>query len=89
MSVHRLNQCAIACLIYLSVYPLRQVLLGRECTEKVDIFSLGIVLWEISTGDSPDGRRLRPVKYAQSPNLPPSAATLLTVLLQAFTLPLT
>ncbi len=40
-----------------------QVLLGKSgCTEKVDMYSYGVVLWELCTGESPTGRQLRPVK---------------------------
>ena len=30
-----------------------EVLAGRACTEKADIFSYGVVLWEVCTGDAP------------------------------------
>lgn len=39
-----------------------EVLMGGRCSEKVDIFSLGVVLWELVTGESPARGRLRPVK---------------------------
>ena len=40
-----------------------QVLLGKSCcTEKVDMYSYGVVLGELCTGESPTGRQLRPVR---------------------------
>lgn len=40
-----------------------EVLLGKSgCTEKVDMYSYGVVLWELCTGESPLGRQLRPVR---------------------------
>ena len=40
-----------------------EVLLGKsDCTEKVDLFSYGVVLWEICSGESPQGRHLRPLR---------------------------
>ncbi|DBA87527.1 hypothetical protein WJX77_000324 [Trebouxia sp. C0004] len=43
-----------------------EVLLGKSgCTEKVDMYSYGVVLWELCTGQSPTGRQLRPVKVPE------------------------
>lgn len=39
-----------------------EVLTGQRCTDKADIFSLGIVIWEVCTGHTPvrgDMRELR------------------------------
>lgn len=43
-----------------------EVLLGKSCcTEKVDMYSYGVVLWELCTGESPTGRQLRPVRVPE------------------------
>jgi serine/threonine protein kinase len=41
-----------------------EVLLGARCSEKVDIYSLGVILWELVTGESPARGRLRAVRSA-------------------------
>ena len=42
-----------------------QVLLGKStCTEKIDMYSYGVVLWEICAGEAPTGRQLRPLRCA-------------------------
>ena len=42
-----------------------QVLLGKStCTEKVDMYSYGVVLWEICASEAPTGRQLRPLRCA-------------------------
>ena len=41
-----------------------EVLLGKPCTEKVDIYSYGVLLWELSAGEAPPGRNLRPLRWA-------------------------
>ncbi|KAL3140780.1 protein kinase activity protein [Trebouxia sp. C0010 RCD-2024] len=43
-----------------------EVLLGKACcTEKVDMYSYGVVLWELCTGESPSGRQLRSVRVPE------------------------
>ena len=38
-----------------------EMLWGAKCTEKADIYSYGIVLWEIVTGEVPERGRLRDI----------------------------
>ncbi len=48
----------------LRLLPLQapEMLLGERCSEKVDIYSMGIVLWELVTGDVPQRGRVRPLQ---------------------------
>ena len=39
-----------------------EVLTGSRCSAKVDIFSLGTVLWELVTGEQPNRGRNRAVR---------------------------
>eukprot|EP00884_Botryococcus_braunii_P016058 jgi/Botrbrau1/3135/Bobra.0070s0107.2 len=42
-----------------------EILLGKPCTEKVDIYSYGVVLWELSVGEAPSGRSLRQLRVPE------------------------
>ena len=37
------------------------MLAGRRCSEKVDLYSLGVVLWEVCTGEVPVRGEMRPL----------------------------
>lgn len=39
-----------------------EILMGLRCTEKCDLFSFGVVLWEVITGETPQRGRLRSIK---------------------------
>ena len=42
-----------------------ELLLGeQQCTNRVDIYSYGVVMWEVVTGEIPMHGKLRPVKCA-------------------------
>ena len=39
-----------------------QVLLGRPCKASSDIYSFGVIMWEIVSGLIPERGRMRPIK---------------------------
>jgi serine/threonine protein kinase len=45
--------------------------MGGRCSEKVDIYSFGVVLWELATTERPQRGQLREVRWA-----PPCLSTL-------------
>ena len=44
-----------------------ETITGLKCTEKVDIWSYGIVLWELCTVEQPERGRNRPVRCTSCP----------------------
>lgn len=44
-----------------------QILLGKACNEKVDIYSFGIVIWELCTGEQPRRCQITPCKCVPPP----------------------
>ncbi|KAI7845368.1 hypothetical protein COHA_001075 [Chlorella ohadii] len=73
-----------------------EVLSGKRCTEKVDLYSYGVVIWEVCTGDVPVRGEMRPLVaprdcpqevvdlfnrcVSERPEERPTAAELLTTL---------
>ena len=39
-----------------------EMLLGERCSQKVDVFALGVIIWELCTGESPTRGRMRPLR---------------------------
>jgi serine/threonine protein kinase len=51
-----------------------EVLAGRRCTEKVDVYSWGVVLWEVCTGEAPVRGDMRALRVPEE--CPPEVAEL-------------
>jgi serine/threonine protein kinase len=39
-----------------------ELLMNKPCTVKVDIYSFGIILWELCTGEAPQRGKLRAIR---------------------------
>ena len=64
-----------ACIILL------QVLIGAPCSNKVDMYSFGVIMWELITGEQPRRGMLRDIRYSliwPTADLPDGAADILT-----------
>ena len=44
--------------------------MGKKCSNKVDVFSMGVILWELITGEAPNRGRMRSLRYTHL-NTPP------------------
>ena len=44
-----------------------ELMSGGKCTEKADIFSFGVVLYEILKADQPIRGRMKPIRLQQTP----------------------
>lgn len=44
-----------------------EMLLGKAITDKADVFSLGVILWEICTGEKPQRGLLRSLEPHEAP----------------------
>lgn len=42
---------------------LLQVLIGAPCSNKVDMYSFGVIMWELITGEQPRRGMLRDIRY--------------------------
>lgn len=57
---------------------------GGECSEKADIYSIGVILWEIVTAERPYRKQFRAARYGKLPRI---AIALCTKRCSAQTLP--
>lgn len=51
------------------VWQAPELLMGGKCCEKADIYSLGVVFWEIATNERPIRGQLREVKCDLLPRI--------------------
>ena len=60
-----LNRDYVSAVVATLSWSAPEMLWGAKCTEKADIYSYGIVLWEICTGEIPERGRLRDIKVPE------------------------
>jgi serine/threonine protein kinase len=53
---------ASCCIAGTFTWTAPEILMGLRCTEKCDLFSFGVVLWEVITGETPQRGRLRSIQ---------------------------
>lgn len=46
-------------------YTAPEILLGRQCNEKVDVYSFGVIMWEVVSHEQPSRGRMRNLKVPQ------------------------
>ncbi|KAL3143559.1 hypothetical protein ABBQ38_002357 [Trebouxia sp. C0009 RCD-2024] len=46
-------------------YTAPEILLGRQCNEKVDVYSFGVIMWEVVSHEQPSRGRMRDLKVPQ------------------------
>ncbi|KAG7667074.1 putative serine/threonine-protein kinase [Nannochloris sp. 'desiccata'] len=60
-----LNRDYVSAVVATLSWSAPEMLWGAKCTEKADIYSYGIVLWEICTGEIPERGRLRDIRVPE------------------------
>ncbi|KAI7837018.1 hypothetical protein COHA_009096 [Chlorella ohadii] len=57
-----MNQDYVTGVVSTLAWSAPEMLWGAKCTERADVYSFGIVLWEICSGEAPERGRLRDLR---------------------------